>query len=224
MKLVFSAMVLVSFLSQIGAADKFALKREAADPPSEVAEGFRKLLPKECDVVKDAAGATIAEFWFRSEIPGKGTAEQIKNGLTFREVNETCVIGAVRFANPFIDYRKQEIPAGVYTLRIAFQPDTGDHKDTAPHTEFALLCPIDKDTKPDEMEPKALYKLSFASTGGDHPGVMLLFPNNGKEKEPKLEDRGSNVWTLNFKRPVVSDAGKTDMGFAITVAGFSKLR
>ena len=43
-------------------------------------------------------------------------------------------------------------------------------------------------------------------------------------KEPKLEDRGSNVWTLNFKRPVVSDAGKAEMGFAIAVAGFSKLR
>lgn len=217
-------MLMTCAMSFSSAADKFALKREAVDPPAEVGEGIRKLLAKECEVVKDAAGTAVAEFWFRSEIPGKGTAEQIKNGLTFREVNETCVLGCVRFANPFIDYRKQEIPAGVYTLRIAFQPDTGDHKDTAPHTEFALLSPADKDTKPDEMEPKALYKMSFASTGGDHPGVMLLFPSHGKAKEPKMEDRGSNVWTLNFKRPVVSDGGKTEMGFAITVAGFSKLR
>jgi hypothetical protein len=205
------------------AADKFAVAIEATEPPTEVAEPIRKLLPKSCEIVKDANGNAVAEFWFRSEIPGKGSAEQIKNGLTYRELVETSILGVVKFANTFIDYRKQEIPAGVYTLRIAFQPDTGDHTDTAPHTEFALLCPVEKDTKADEMEPKTLYKMSFASTGGEHPGVMLLYPGD-KAKEPKLVDREKGVWTLSFHRPVVSDAGSVEMGFSVTVAGFSKLR
>ena len=34
------------------------------------------------------------------------------------------------------------IPAGTYTLRIAAQPDTGDHRDTAPHSDFVLLSPV----------------------------------------------------------------------------------
>jgi hypothetical protein len=222
MRLLLAGFCLLGAHSAI-AQEKFTLKSEANEPPAEVSDAIRKLLPKTSQVVRDANGGIVAEFWFREELPGKGTAEQIKNGLTYREVVETCLLGVVKFPNAFTDYRKQEIPAGTYTLRLAYQPETGDHNDTAPHSEFALLCPFDKDTKTDEMEPKTLYKTSFASTGGEHPGVMLLYPNNEK-KEPKLQDRGKNVWTLNLTRPVVSDAGKVDLGFAITVAGFSKLR
>ncbi len=206
------------------AADKFSVKREATDPPPELSAAVRELFAKECEVVRDAAGGTVAEVWFRTEIPGKGTADQVKNGLTYHELVETSIVAAVRFPTAFTDYRKQEIAAGVYTLRLAFQPENGDHKDTAPHTEFALLCPADKDTKADEIEPKTLYKLSFASTGGEHPGVMLLYPNADKAKEPKLIDRGSGVWTLNVRRKVTAEVGTADLGFAITVAGFSKVR
>lgn len=206
------------------AEDKYRVKVAPLEPPTDLNESIRKLLPKECESVKDANGATVAEFWFRSELPGKGTAEQIKNGLTWREVTETVIVGAVKFPSAFIDYRKQEIAAGVYTLRLAYQPDNGDHKDSAPHTEFALLVPAAKDAKPDEMEAKALYKLSFASTGDEHPGVMLLYPGDGKAKAPAAQDRGKGVWTLNLKRTVVSPEGKAELPFAITIAGFSKLR
>lgn len=223
MRAVWFAIAFVGIGTDGTAADKYAVKREAVDPPAELAEGVRKLLPKECEAVSDGAGA-FARFWFRAELPGKATAQQIKNGITFQEVTETCVLGAVRFERAFIDFRKQEIAAGVYTLRLAFQPDNGDHKDSAPHTEFALLVPADKDTNADEMEPKTLYKLSFASTGGEHPGVLLLYPGDGKAKEVKIQDRGSHVWTLNVPRTVLSPDGKADFGFGLTIAGWSKLR
>jgi hypothetical protein len=205
-------------------ADKFAVKRESVDPPTELVEGVRRLLQKDCELVTDGAGTAVGRFWFRAELPGKATAQQIKNGITFQEVTETCVLGAVKFERPFIDYRKQEIAAGVYTLRLAYQPENGDHKDSAPHTEFALLVPADKDPKPDEMEAKALYKLSFASTGGEHPGVLLLYPDDGKAKELKTQDRGSGIWTLNVPIQVASPDGKAAFGFGITIAGWSKLR
>ncbi|QEL19524.1 hypothetical protein [Limnoglobus roseus] len=206
------------------AADKYTVKHEQTEPPKELNDAVRELFAKECEVVKDAAGGTVAEIWFRTEIPGKGTPDQVKNGLTYRELVETSIVAAVRFPTAFIDYRKQEIAAGVYTLRLAFQPENGDHKDTAPYAEFALLCPADKDTKTDEMEPKALYKLSFASAGGEHPGVMLLYPNSEKGDGPKLTDRGAGVWTLNVRRKVTAEVGTANLGFALTVAGHSKLR
>lgn len=206
------------------AADKYTVQREASAHPSEVHESIQKLLSKESVRVIDANGKTIAEFWFRKELPGKATSEQIKNGITLQEVIETCVMGVVRFPQPFVDYRKQEIETGVYTLRLAYQPDNGDHKDSAPHTEFALICPIGKDQSPEEMEPKSLYKLSFPSTGGEHPGVMLLYPGERKVKNPSVSDRGSGVWTLNSSLTVVSPEGQTEIAFAITIAGHSKLR
>jgi hypothetical protein len=217
------AIVLIVSGFPVGAADKYAVKREAADAPAELTGEIRKLLPKECEVVSEETGP-FARFWFRAELPGKATAQQIRNGLTFQEVVETCVLGAVKFDRAFVDYRKQEIAAGVYTLRLAYQPENGDHKDSAPHTDFALLVPADKDPKAEEMEPKALYKLSFASTGGEHPGVLLLYPGDGKGMAAKVQDRGSGVWTLNVPRPVVSPDGKAAFGFGITIAGWSKLR
>lgn len=223
MRLLSAVVGLLVTVTAVSAVDKYTLKHEQADPPKELSDAIRELLTKDCVAVQ-ANGATVVEFWFRTDIPGKGTADQVKNGLTYRELHETNVIAVVRFPATFVDYRKQEIAAGVYTLRLAFQPENGDHKDSAPHTEFALLCPAEKDTKPDEMEPKALYKLSFAATGGEHPGVMLLYPHSDKADEAKLQDRGSGVWTLNVKRKVTSEVGKTDLGFAITVAGHSKLR
>lgn len=203
---------------------KLRVKRAAAAPPDELAAPIRDLLAKDRDAVLDDAGNVVAEVWFRAEVPVRATADQIANGLTYREVTETTVLAAVLFPKPFVDYRKQEIPAGVYTLRLAFQPDTGDHTDTAPHTEFALLVPADKDRTADTTEPKTLYKMSMAATGGDHPGVMLLFPNHDKVEGPKLADRGNGVWTLNLRRPAAADDGKATIGFALTVAGVSKVR
>ncbi len=206
------------------AADHYTVKQEPKGPPSDLSESIRELLDLTSETVEDPKGKAIARVWFRKEIPSIATKEQIKNGITHRELLETSIIGAVQFPTTFIDYRKQEIAAGVYTLRLAFQPDNGDHKDSAPHTEFLLLCPAQKDRKSDEMEPKSLYKMSFESTGGEHPGVMLLYPYTFTDKKPKIQDRGSGVWTLNSHRPVVSDAGQIEHGFSITIGGHSKLR
>ena len=48
------------------------------------------------------------------------------------------------------------LPAGVYTLRFAIQPDIGDHTGTAPHPEFCLLCPADEDKTVEDIEKKKL--------------------------------------------------------------------
>lgn len=212
------------FSTMACAADQYVVKVEAKKPPVDLSDSIQGLMDSTSETVEDANGKAVARFWFRKEIPGVASKEQIKNGITHRELLETSIIGAVQFPATFIDYRKQEIASGVYTLRLAFQPDNGDHKDSAPHTEFLLLSPAEKDRTTDEMEPKSLYKMSFQSTGGEHPGVMLLYPYTFTNKKPVTEDRGSGVWTLNTHRPVVSDAGKIEHGFSITIAGHSKIR
>jgi len=203
---------------------KYRTKTEKTAPPEELSIAVRGVLTKSCEVVSDAVGNTICEVWFREELPGKGTADQLKNGLTYREVPETTIVAAIRFPKVFSDFRKQEIPAGAYTLRLAFQPDTGDHTGTAPHTEFGLLIPAAKDTEVAELETKALYKMSLGATGGDHPGVLLLYPYRGNEVDATIVDRGDSVRTLNFKRPILTDAGRSVLGMAITVSGHSKTR
>jgi len=200
------------------------LKHEKADPPAALAAPVRAVLPAGCERVGDADGAAVAEVWFRDEIPTRATEEQAKNGLTYRELPDGVLLGAVRFPKPFVDYRKQEIPAGVYTLRFAVQPETGDHAGTAPHAEFALLVPAAADPTADPVEGKALHKLSAKVTGGDHPGVMLLFPNYDKPAAPKLRAEKDDVIALALHRTVVAGGTKTGLGFALAVSGWSKTR
>ena len=193
-----------------------------AEPPAGLAEPVRKLLDRDAVAVSD--GNAVLTVWFRDAVPAKATAEQVKNGLTYREVPDGTLIGAVKFDRPFVDFRKQEIAAGVYTLRFAVQPETGDHTGTAPHQEFVLLVPAAKDPTADPLEPKALFKASATVTGGDHPGVLLLFPHTAKEAGPRIVDKGGGVKVLTVRRAVDADVGKTTLGFAVTVAGHSKTR
>jgi hypothetical protein len=217
-----AAFVLLAFAP--AEAPKLALKHAKAEPPDALAEKVRKLLQAECEQVADADGNLVAEVWFRDSIPSRATADQVKNGLTYRELPEGVLLGAVRFSKPFVDFRKQDIPAGVYTLRFAIQPETGDHTGTAPHTEFALLSPAADDASDEPLEGKALQKLSAKTTGGDHPGVMLLFPNTDKPGEPRLKPQKDGVTTLELFRTVTAGDAQTKLGFALTVSGYSRLR
>src|SRR5207253_5875829 len=61
--------------------------------------------------------------------------------ITLREIPETTVLGALRVHKTMIDYRKQKIKEGVYTLRLGYQPSDGDHMGTAPNNEFCLPVP-----------------------------------------------------------------------------------
>jgi hypothetical protein len=192
-------------------------------PPGELAEAVRKELDPTAVVVAEK-GEPAATVWFRAEIPAQATAEQVKNGLTVREIPEGTLVGAVKFHRAFTDYRKQDIAAGVYTLRFAVQPDVGDHKGTAPHPEFCLLVPAAKDKSPDAVEVKALLPLSREATGGDHPGVMLLFPDAGKGERPALADRKGGVKLLLVKRPVRAGDTPATLAFGLVVAGASDTR
>ena len=190
-------------------------------PPAVAAEFAKSLDAKGLRVsVGDDAAMT---FWFRTTLPATATAAQIRNGLTYRELPEGSFVGVVSFAKPFTDYRKQEIAAGDYTLRLGLQPSLGDHAGTAPHPDFLMLLPIADDTTLDPLEGKALLKLSAKVTGGDHPGVMLLFPHPAKTADSKLATK-PGVSVLTLTRPVTSEDGAATLGFALVVRGHSASR
>src|SRR3954453_19499784 len=92
-------------------------------------------------------------------------------GLTYAEAPLSTIIGAVRVPKLYIDYRKQKVKEGTYTLRLAAQPPTGEHMGTAPHTTFCLLCPASEDKGPGLLEANKLHDLS-AKVTMDHPSVL----------------------------------------------------
>jgi hypothetical protein len=146
----------------------------------------------------------------------------VKNGLTYREIPEGTLVGTLEFPKTFTDYRKQELPAGVYTLRFAVQPDIGDHTGTTPHPEFCLICPAAEDKSDEPIEKKKLIELSSKVNEGRHPAVLLLWPNNGKDAAVQVLDKGNGVFVATVKRAVAGEGGKTTLGFAVTIAGVRK--
>jgi hypothetical protein len=206
----------------IGAAEpKLSAKLETVAAPEALAEPIRKLLDEQALVVRDG-DAELMTVWFRKEIPVRATEEQVKNGLTYREISEGVLVGAVRFPAKFTDFRKQEIAAGAYTLRFAIQPDIGDHTGTAPNPEFCLMCPAEKDKSIEPIEKKKLIEVSSLVNEGRHPAVLLLWPNNGKDATVKVVSKGDGVYAATIKRTVVAGEQKTTLGFAVTVAGVRK--
>jgi hypothetical protein len=214
-------LILLVVTVPVRAADNpYAVKVAEAAPPKELQDPIRKLLPEKCVQFSNAKGELLLELWFRTELPAKATEAQIKNGLTYREIAETTVVGAARVVNAITDYRKQTIKPGVYTLRLAFQPMDGDHMGTAQYSEFFLMSPAADDKKAGTMEAKALQEMSAKSTSA-HPGVFLLFPGKDAGDEPKLVNKGEGHWVLMYKQAILAGDKKGTMQIGLTLVGVS---
>jgi hypothetical protein len=216
---------LVCLLTWAGAQEKgkFAVKTVEAAPPTELSDPFRKVLQGESVQFLDASGKAIAEIWLRKEVPTDATPEQIKNGITYRELKQSELLGAIRFDRNWTDYRKQKIKAGVYTMRLAFQPTDGKHpSDSAEFPEFVVLLSPKADPSPEPLELKKLQELSGDSIDSNHPGIFMLVPSRpGKAAE--VVARPKEQWMVAAKAPLVAGGKATGvyLGIGLNLVGHS---
>ena len=203
-------------------AAKYTIKEAKTEPPKELKPAVAKLLDDAAVQLLDGKGTLICEVWFRKGVPAKATPEQIKNGITLREIPETTVLGALRVHKTMIDYRKQKIKEGVYTLRLAYQPSDGDHMGTAPNNEFLLVSPAAEDKDPAPMkEAKELQELSTKATGTSHPGVFLLFPAKDPGESPKLLSMPGKHWVLTQRLNVATKNERAMLILGLALIGTS---
>jgi hypothetical protein len=220
-----TALLLLALLSACPYAQaqdgKYTIKTGQTPIPKEIGEPIRKLLTPGSIELLDPAGKAICQVWFRKEIPADATAEQLKNGLTYREVKQTEIVGVIRFDQDWRDYRKQKVKAGTYTLRLGYQPMDGDHTGASDYQDFLLVLDAAKDTKTDLMDAKHMIETSAKSIGTGHPGVFMLFPNSTPGAAPALAAMPKNHWVLQTKEEVVVDGKKTgtSLGFGLTLVG-----
>ena len=199
-------------------AGDFQAIAEKTAPPEAIADAITEVLGDDSIRVRHGAD-DLCTVWFRKSIRARATAEQAQNGLTYREIPTGALVGVIHLPRKWIDFRKQEIPPGVYTLRLAIQPTSDDHSDTAPHKEFCLLCAADRDVKPDPLEMKTLVELSAASHDAKHPAVLLLFPNLKPAEAPEVSAKGNGLFVLSVKRSITAEGATGFIGFALTIAG-----
>jgi hypothetical protein len=218
-----SLALFVAFLSATAGEAKFQVKTAMTAPPDELSADVKKLFSNASIQLQDDAGKTVAEFWFRPETPVEATPEQVKNGLSYKEVPQTEVLGTVRFDQDWTDYRKQKVKAGVYTLRLGYQPADGDHQGSSEFQDFLVVTAAAKDTNPELVEPKEMIERSAKSINSSHPGVFMLFPV-GKADMPKLETRARNHLFLATQSPATIAGKKAGgvLGIGMTLVGHAE--
>lgn len=193
--------------------------KEKHSLPRGVSESLSGLIKPEAVVVQRPDRQVLLQLWLRDELPSRATSEQIQNGLTYRELPLSTFVGLIEFPQHFVDSRKQSIKAGVYTLRYALQPETADHLEVTPHRDFLVLTPVEEDTSPDLLEPRALIEKSAAMTGGDHPAVMMLWPAHRNDPSTGISKRGNHFSVIVVGRKVTSPAGDSVIRLVLTIKG-----
>lgn len=213
----------VLVLCALAVIDPWSAEVIEREPPTELAAGLRSALESKATEIKDGTTTTMT-VWFRSVLPLEAPAEVLANGAGYREMPAGSLVAAIRLHHPFIDFRKQRIAAGVYTLRFMVQPEVGDHVGTSPHPEFVLLCPASDDVSSAVVEQPELLKWSRQTTGGDHPAVMLLMPASGASERPKVAERAGGLRVLQLRRPAAAGTVKTTLNLGLVISGSSPTR
>jgi hypothetical protein len=217
-----AAMAMLAILPLTSARAQYTIKEAETDPPQELDKSIAGLLNKKAVQFLDGKGDLLCEVWFRQDVPSTATAQQLKNGLAYHDLQETTLLGALRVDKAITDYRKQKIKPGVYTLRLAFQPQDGDHMGTAPYQEFCLLVRATDDKKPDPLkDAKQLHDLSIKAAGTSHPAVLLLFPVKDPGDTAKLVKMEDNTWVVARRLEVATKDGKGTLPIGLALVGVS---
>jgi len=115
------------------------------------------------------------ELWLRNSVTAqpKNDAE----GVVYPQLAESTLIGVVHFLQTAADFRRQQVPAGFYTLRYALLPNDGNHLGVAPNRDFVLLIPAGSDAEPNAtFKEQELVTMSAKTAGAKHPSPLSLPP------------------------------------------------
>ena len=161
------------------AADELTVEKLQDGPPADElsAEMVAKLAPTGHKVV-DAGGKTVCEIWLARQLAVEPDFEPT---LTIIYPLESgSLTGALHFPNKGSDFRGQEIPSGVYTLRYGNQPEDGNHIGTFETRDFLLMLPAAADRDPKTLEGDDFFATSAEAAESTHPAIVpMLKPGGG---------------------------------------------
>jgi hypothetical protein len=169
----------------------------AGPPPPDLTATIGQALQTPGTRILNASGAAFCEVWFRSEAPA--AAKSSEADVTLPTIPTGALLGAIRFPGAGADRRGQSIKAGVYTLRYALQPVTGDHVGASPQRDFLVLIPAAEDLDLNATPAfDALMNMSRRASGTPHPAVLSIWSSTA-DKFPSFGKEGERDWVLNIK-------------------------
>jgi hypothetical protein len=183
-------------------------------PPADVSPEIVARLSGSGYKVIEGAKRVVCEIW-----PAKSWA--VKAGFqpsdtVIYPLEPGSLVGVLRFARKGADFRGQDIPSGVYTMRYANQPVDGNHVGTFPTRDFLLLLPASTDESAAPLAEKDLFAASAKSAESTHPAIMPLIkseqPAGGTIRHLEEQD----WWTLTVPG---QDAKGSKLALEVIVVG-----
>jgi hypothetical protein len=201
----FAMLLLLAAVPVLGQEYKVE-KVASAAPADEISPEIAALLQPEGFKVVKGESRTVCEIWLAKEWPLAADAKV--GGEVLYPLTPGQLVGVARYPRKAADFRDQEVPSGVYTLRYGQQPVDGAHVGTSPTRDFLLLLPADKDRDPRALDYKALTTASKETTGTAHPGILSLQKAAESGEPLSLREDAEKEWTI------VRFVGKTKQGGA----------
>jgi hypothetical protein len=139
---------------------------------------------------------TYCDIWFCKDLEVLPNFESSSERLY--PFHQGQLIGVARFAREGSDFRDQDIPEGVYTMRFALQPMDGAHEGTSISRDFLLLLRAEDDESADDFEDEEeLGFLSMDAAESSHPAMLALQAVEGKPSSPlAIRNNEEREWWL----------------------------
>ena len=178
-------------------ADDYRVEAFDAAPPEELAPDVAAQIESTGFKVIKGENRTVCEIW-----PAK-TWELTEGFTPTAEVlyglKPGSLVAALRFKRKGADFRDQEIPRGVYTLRYGNQPVDGNHVGTFATRDFLLMVPADADESTEAIGEEDLNFESAEGAGSSHPAIMPLVKADGNGELPAMRHmEEQDWWTVRF--------------------------
>jgi len=215
---IFYALLAASFSLPLLAADHKVEKVDEPAPKEGISPEIAALLSPTGFKVIRGESRVVCEVWLCKEWPIKET--KTGNDVLY-PFQPGQVMGVARFPRKGSDFREQDVPAGLYTLRYGQQPVDGAHVGTSPTRDFLLLTPADKDKSPDIIADfKALSKASAQTTGASHPAILSLQRlSDSKDALAIRHQEDKDWWIVRFTGKTKSGSKMADQAVEAVFVG-----
>lgn len=169
----------------------------AGAPPTEVSPEVAAVLQKQGAKILKADGSVFCEVWFREgAAPAAKTAEP---NATMAAVAHGALLGVIRFPQAGEERRGQSLKPGVYTLRLSFYPENGDHQGVAPQRDFLIMALAAEDKDPNSTPSfDALMEMGKKASGTPHPPSLSCWKVD-RDFKPGLSMMGEHDWVLQTR-------------------------
>lgn len=207
------AILVLALSASTAIAQDVAVERLTEAPATELAAPIQAILGEDAIKVTPVAGTTLT-FWWVKSLP----LEDGSGAPAWSQVAEGTIVGAVRIAGQQKDIRGRRVKQpGVYVLRYALQPATGDHLGVSPFRDFLLLMPAILDKTADVLPQEKLFELSARaiSVSESHPAALSLDPPVASEEALNVHTNAPGHKAVVFEVPTGRESQKLRFGLVV---------